>query len=46
MDYADILNDVYKALADLTGALDVDHIPIEFLNKTFEDGATALDLMA
>jgi len=36
---------MYEALADLTGALDSSHIPVDFINKSFEDGATVLGLM-
>lgn len=45
-EYAEALNNTYEALADLTGAIDAAHIPLDFLNKQAKSGASRLDLMA
>ena len=46
MDYAEALNDAYEAVADLTGAIDTSHIPIDFLNADTEKGKKNLDNLA
>lgn len=45
-EYASTLNDMYESLADITGAIDVAHIPVDFLSRSFKNGATAIDLMS